>query len=222
MDKNEFSSLMGECFKLSETYPDIVYIGGIAVYMHCVNTNEQLVSQLAEFTHDGDFYISIPSMSDLRDAEEVVQNSRLSKHQIKKKGFEFDIYTEHHSSLIAPYSDVAANAVAYNGFRVASLPHLLALKLEAFLDRQGSSKGEKDAKDVIRIALCARHLGFDAGIYCRYSTQDHLNLLEKVLKGPYSIELAMGNHHQAKKIRESVSFLVEAISNHENSLSPKY
>ncbi len=40
-----------------------------------------------------------------------------------------------------------------DGFRVACSEHWLALKLEAFKDRQGSPKGEKDARDLIRILL---------------------------------------------------------------------
>jgi predicted nucleotidyltransferase len=38
--------------------------------------------------------------------------------------------------------------VVLGGIRVASLGHLLVLKLEAFADRRGSTKGDKDAKDL--------------------------------------------------------------------------
>lgn len=221
MEKNEFDVLLKECSKISDFYDGVVFIGGMAIFMHCVNAKDGFTSGVAEFTHDGDFYISLPSMSDLRDNEDVVPNRRLSKHQIIKKGFEFDIYTEHNSSLIVPYSDVAASAVRMGGFVVASLPHLLALKLEAFADRKNSSKGDKDAKDVLRIALCAKEEGFDSEEYVKYSSDEHDELLKVVLKGAYAISMASGNHHQAKKARDAVSELIEKINAVKNRHAPK-
>src|SRR6185436_10365237 len=106
--------------------------------------------------YDADFYISFADMGDLRDIEEVTANRRLSKHQMIKHGFEFDIYTERQSTLVLPYDVVLASSQIVGGIRVASPEHLLVLKLEAFADRKGSAKGDKDAKDLLRIAVAAR------------------------------------------------------------------
>ncbi len=38
-----------------------------------------------------------------------------------------------------------------SGIRVACLEHLVILKTKAFLDRQGTSKGNKDEDDLVRI-----------------------------------------------------------------------
>jgi hypothetical protein len=93
MESQQFGKLVAACSEISQMFPEgVVFIGGIAVYMHAVNT--PTVEELAEFTHDGDFYISIADMSDLRDIEELTPNRRLSKHEMTKDGFAFAVYTE--------------------------------------------------------------------------------------------------------------------------------
>lgn len=147
----EFSSLLKACQEVASFFPDgLVFIGGIAVYLHAINNGME-----SEFTHDADFYISLADMADLRDIEEVTPNRGLSKHQFIKQGFEFDVYTERQSSLIVPYSEIIAHSVCYKEMRVASIEHLFILKLEAYRDRHGSMKGSKDAKDLILLGSIA-------------------------------------------------------------------
>jgi len=204
VNDDEFEVLLTACSELARTFPDgAVFIGGIAVYMHAKNHTE--TAGFAETTHDADFYISLADMGDLRDMEEVTPNRRLSKHQLVKRGFEFDIYTERQSSLIVPYDAVVAESTVYGDMRVASLEHLLALKLEAFLDRKDSGKGDKDAKDLLRIAAVADRAGmrFRAALCAPYLRDDHLPLLDRVEKGPYAVAMARGNAVEAKKLRES-------------------
>lgn len=203
MKDSDFQELMLACQEIATLFPEgVVFIGGIAVYLHSVNRKE--TRDLAEFTHDADFYISIADMADLRDIEEVVANRRLSKHQLVKRGFEFDIYTERHSALLVPYDQVIAHAVKYDALRVASLEHLIVLKLEAYRDRCSSSKGQKDAKDLIRLALIAaaqkKALQYD--LITAYLSPDHFKLLERIQRGPEFLSLARGNAKDAKRMRE--------------------
>ena len=198
-----FEELLLACQEIAELCPDgVVFIGGIAVYLHAINND--LTKDLAETTHDADFYISIADMSDLRDIEEVTPNRRLSKHQLIKRGFEFDIYTERHSALVVPYDQVMALSEMHDTIRVAALEHLLVLKLEAYRQRRASSKGQKDAKDIIRIALIAstRKPAFNQDAVRGYLGADHLELLEQIQRGPEMLALARGNSKQAKSYRE--------------------
>jgi len=199
----QFSQLLAACEELSALFPEgIVFIGGIAVYLHAVNN---LATQaFAEATHDGDFYISIADMAELRDIEEVTPNRRLSKHQLIKAGFEFDIYTERHSSLIVPYSEAIAHAENYGQLKVAGLEHLFALKLEAYRDRRSSARGSKDAKDLIRITAiaAARKKPLKAALIAPYLRDEHLSLLGDLIKRPEFVALASGNAMQAKKLRQ--------------------
>ncbi|WP_137917113.1 hypothetical protein [Hydrogenophaga sp. 2FB] len=213
METKEFEVLLGACAEVAELFPEgVIYIGGIAVYLHAKNV--ATTSELAEFTHDADFYISFADMGDLRDIEEVTPNRRLSKHQMIKKGFEFDIYTERQSSLIVPYDMVLSSSDVYGGMRVASLEHLLVLKLMAFMDRKGSSKGDKDAKDLLRIAAVASQggNGFRPELALPYLQDEHLALLKQVAGGPHALSLAQGNAMLAKRIRADFTSVVTSLT----------
>lgn len=213
IDEKEFSDLLLACNEVATTFPEgVVFIGGIAVYMHAINNTQ--TRDYAEFTHDADFYISIADMSDLRDIEEVVANRRLNKHQLTKRGFEFDIYTERHSALIVPYDQVLAHSLMYDQLRVSSLEHLLVLKLEAYRDRRASSKGQKDAKDIIRIALIAdgKSHKFDPQLAIAFLSEEHLSLLNQIQKGPEFLSLAKGNAKEAKSLRQKFSNLADSIT----------
>ena len=212
MDKSDFDELLTACGDLAALFPDgLVFIGGIAVYLHAIHTPSVLA--LAEFTHDADCYVSLADMGDLRDIEEVTPNRRLSKHQLIKRGFEFDLYTERQSRLIVPYDAIVAHAVVHEPFRVASLSHLLVLKLEAYRDRRQSAKGDKDAKDLFRIAAiaAARSRPFDARLAATYLRDDHLELLNEVHKSPVAIAMAEGNSPAAKRLRGNLGALRRAI-----------
>jgi hypothetical protein len=212
MERAEFDQLLTSCRELAERFPEgLVYIGGIAIYLHAVNT--PAAKPYAEFTHDADFYISLADMSELRASEEVSQNRRLSKHQLIRHGFEFDIYTERQSSLIVPFDQIQAHADHYDDIIVACLEHLLALKLEAYRDRRQSAKGDKDARDIVRIALMAPRTSpdFEPERTALFLTDEHLELLRGLPRHPSISAMAQGNAHTAKSLRQSVTGLVNAI-----------
>jgi hypothetical protein len=212
MDEADFRDLLAACAELGALFPDgLVFIGGIAVYLHAHNTPS--VAQYAETTHDADFYVSLADMGDLRDIEEVTPNRRLSKHQLIKRGFEFDIYTERQSTLVVPFDAVVANSVRFEPFRIAGLEHLFVLKLEAYRDRRQSAKGEKDAKDLLRIAAvaAASKRGFDAAMAAPYLRDEHLALLPLVHKSPVAASMARGNAVVAKRLRASFERVTDAL-----------
>lgn len=206
----DFTKLIGICADLSQMFDQgLVFIGGIAVYTHAINTPQ--CSHMAEATHDGDFYISLADMADLRDIEEVTPNRRLNKSQIIKEGFEFDIYTERLSGLIVPYDQVMAHSNSYGGVRVACLEHLFVLKLEAFRDRLHSSKGAKDARDLFRIGALAKQINFDASLAAPYLDEEHLGLFDRLRKSTEAIAMAGGNAVTAKKLRSDLTHLLDLV-----------
>jgi hypothetical protein len=105
--------------------------------------------------------------------------------------------------------------------KVACLEHLFVLKLEAFADRKDSSKGDKDAKDLLRIATVAARGGqpFVAALAIPYVRDDHLALLQRVEKGAYAMSLARGNAVTAKAIRGEFAALAALIRKAYKNLS---
>ena len=213
MSPSEFEELLLACQEIAALFPDgVVFIGGIAVYFHSINF--EATRNLVEFTHDADFYISLADMADLRDIEDVVSNRRLNKHQLIKRGFDFDIYTERHSSLIVPYDQVIAHSICYDAIRVATLEHLFVLKLEAYRDRCASSKGQKDAKDLIRLALiaAAQKKPFKPDLLIAYLSDDHLKLIERIQRGAEFLSMAKGNAKHAKTMRDQFTKSVKRVT----------
>ena len=209
--EGNFENLLAEVSEVGQLYDGAVFIGGIAVYLHAINHGT--TSALAEATKDADFYISLSSLSDLREIEELVQNSRLSKHEFKRREFSFDVYAERQSRLPVPYDEVAAHAVEYDGVRVAALEDLLVLKLEAAVDRHASEHGRKDAKDVIRILLLARDEDamFDANRAVAFMKPSHFERLGHIVEGPEFTALAQGNAKLAKLMRQEAAAVFQEI-----------
>jgi hypothetical protein len=206
----EFNQFLATCSEIGSWFPEgIVYIDGIAIYIHAINHAD--VAPYAQATHDGDFYISLADMSDLRDLEEVTPNRRLSKHQIIKNGFEFDIYTERQSNLLVPFDVVQANAVQYGDLRVCGLTELFVLKLEAFRDRRQSAKGAKDVQDLYRLALLSKHLPFEADQAAAYLDDGHFEAIAAAQKHPAVVAMAGGNAVLAKHIRSSFKGLADEV-----------
>lgn len=205
-----FQSLLSVVNEVGHLYENLVYIGGIAVYLHSINN--PLTEAYAEATADADLYISLASLSQLRSIEELTQTPRLKMQTFQKEGFSFDVYAERQSTLPVPYAQVVAHAVTYDGVQVASLEDLLVLKLAAAAARHASEHGRKDAKDVIRLLLLASMAeNFDTARATDYMQPDHFERLELIIKGPEFLSMAEGNSKLAKRLRADASKVFERV-----------
>jgi hypothetical protein len=204
----QFDKILVKCREVGDLLADVVFIGGVAVYLY---SRERATGVPPEASHDADFMISMTDFGVLRDLEEVTSTPRLGKHQMLSGGVEFDVYVERHNRLLVPYDAVAAHAESVDGLRLASLEHLLVLKLEALKSRGHSRKGEKDRGDVVQ-------LGLMMGRRCRtkllepYLRRDHVATLVQIAGSAVFYELCGGNAHAARKVRDSFSGFVGDLS----------
>lgn len=200
MDDAGWENIQKGLREFAARFPEgLVVIGGVAVYLHAEKARDE---RLLEISHDADYYLSLSDYADLRDLEEVVSNKRLSKHQVTKYGVEFDIYVERRHLLRIPYDDVARHSEVIGGIRCAALEHLLLLKLDAARDRQGSAKGDKDRRDVIRILLLMRSPRADRVL--RFWKQEDEVLLTGIAAAPEPfLQMAGQNAKEAKHLRET-------------------
>lgn len=195
-----FDKILKICWALSDDLDDIVFIGGVAVYLHAVKRASDLVPP--EASHDADFMISFEDYGTLKDLEEIVPNTRLAKHQMVVENVELDVYVERLNRLVVPYDEVFANSTTIDGTRVACLEHLLVLKLEALMNRGHSSKGEKDRRDVAKIGLLLKN-HVKKSLVEPYLRPDTSRLLTDVAKSSVFFDLCAKNAHLAKKARAS-------------------
>jgi len=191
---------------LSEDYGnDFIVIGGVGVYLHA----RQSDVLPEEFTHDVDAFVTAAAYSEMRDVYEVVMNRRLSKAQITVDGIEVDLYPEHQNRLRFDFGELAFHAEEIEGIHVASLEHLLFLKLTAAGDRWNSSHGAKDRRDVAKILVLLDDVAPKIGIAA--VTEIDLQLLDAVLQSTAFMELAKRNAKQAKDLRQLATHYVRAL-----------
>ncbi len=206
---DEFQRILGEVARIAEEHPGHVFIGGVAVYLHAINNPR--TKEGAEASHDADFMLALSEFADLRDTDEVVANRRLSKHQLIRRGVEFDVYVERQNNLLVPYDEAAAHADAYGPIRVACLEHLVVLKLEALRDRMNSAKGDKDARDLVTIARVSGGK-IRPALASPFVRDEHMDLLERVAKSHVFTYLTRGNAHEAKALRRLFTDFVSALT----------
>ena len=196
--------------EFSEMFPEgIVFIGGIAVLLHV--RSHKLPERFIEFSHDGDFYVSLADFADLRDIEEVTANRRLNKHQIIKDGVEYDLYLENNNALRVKYVDVVAASEVVDGVRVASLEHLLLLKLDAYRSRRGSAKGDKDERDLIKICHLLAGSTLHGNRLTGYLTEEAVEALALVKKSTEFMTVCGGNAQHARDLRSGVVRVIERV-----------
>ena len=200
---------------LGNDCPGAVLIGGLAVYLHSQNHAVAAAvpvsrERLAEFSHDVDAYLSIQDLGALRDLFEVTANVRLNKHQVTLGRIEADLYVEHNNQLSVPYDELLAHAVTYDSLRVAAIGHLLVLKLDAEAGRAGSSKGDKDTRDLVKLVVLASDE--DRKLLTPYLDSRRLTRLREVGASPRAFTLiTRGNAQEAKQLRTIFNSFVDRL-----------
>jgi hypothetical protein len=166
---------------------------------------------MPEASHDADFMISFSDYGVLKDQEEITSTKRLAKHQMYLNNVEFDIYVEKINRLAIRYDEIYANAVVIEGMSVASLEHLLILKLEALTSRGHSSKGDKDRRDIAKIGLL---LGRRANVelILPHLHESLKNELRDVARSTVFYDLVDQNAHAAKKARAAFATFAKRLS----------
>lgn len=203
MGDNRWRSLLSGLTEIVEWHKDgMVIIGGIAVYLHYSEFASQndLSKSIAERSFDIDFMLSLPEFADLRDMEYVSQNAKLSKYQFRKNKIEYDIYLENFHNLSVSYQSAKEFCVQIADKTVACLEHLLGLKFVAYEDRKGSTKGEKDRRDIVKIVAMMESPRKEA--LNHIAPFIDLDELAKIAKSAAIMDICEGSEYQAKSLRK--------------------
>lgn len=221
MDANEWGRLMAAVDEINGFFEeDIAFIGGVAVYAHAMARADS--EAFAAFSHDADFVISLSAFADLRDIEYTTPNARLGKQQFVKAGFEFDVYVQYQNNLRIPTEEIIAGAEKRSGLMVSSLEHLIILKTEAYRDRKGTSKGVKDAQDIVRILYLMETPDHDM---LERLTGSDLDLVKGAVSQDTVLSVLDGNRHYAKPVKTKVDAVIGSLEevvkrNEPDSLEP--
>lgn len=121
---------------------DFVLIGGWAVYLY----TKALKSK------DIDILISYAGLDKLRLLyPNVYKNERLSKYEAVLEDIQVDGYLPHFSKIGLPVEELMQHTKLVDGFTVLDPSYLMVLKIVAYADRKGTSKGRKDFLDLVSL-----------------------------------------------------------------------
>ncbi|HHE45949.1 MAG TPA: hypothetical protein ENL05_01205 [Candidatus Moranbacteria bacterium] len=138
-----------------------ILIGGWAVYLY----SKSLKSK------DVDIIVDYEVLAKIKETNEIFKNERLNKYEISEGNFDMDIYVPHYSRLGIEIEEIKKFSVNKEGFIVPALEILLLMKLFAWHDRRGSSKGQKDELDIFSLAFLPE---FDWGKYIKFAKKNNL------------------------------------------------
>lgn len=194
---------------------ECVFIGGVAVYVYTQRSGSAMIP---ENTNDVDTSITAAAKGSLRDLCLLVENKRLKKAQATIEGVEVDVYVEYQNGLRFDYSELAMYSEAGSighavGIKLASLPHLLFLKLDALRSRGASAHGNKDRRDVAKILVMLgdRNDQTDLDLFIGNSTKADLSAIARVIKSTAFMEIARRNAQVAAKLRAKAQAFIDRV-----------
>ncbi|MBU4360580.1 hypothetical protein KKC16_01740 [Patescibacteria group bacterium] len=174
---------------------DFILIGGWAVFLH---TNK-LKSK------DIDIVIDYDELEKLRKKFTLSKNQRLKKYEIQMDQTDIDIYLPHYSDLKIPLEEIKEYTQSMEGFVTLKPEILLILKQTAFLNRQGSAKGEKDKIDIISLLNLDN---FDFKVYQtilqRYDLMNYQKELIDLVSGINELQELELNQYQYSKLKKRI------------------
>jgi hypothetical protein len=193
----------------------VVFIGGVAV--------QALTQKLGaahglppEVTHDVDMSVTIAASGALRDKNLLTPNKRLKKAQITVRDVEVDVYVEYQSGLRFDYTELATHAERLSigkavKVQIASIGHLIPLKLDALKARASSVHGAKDRRDIAKLFVMGADRDEDVQIVVGAATSADVAAMQRVLKSTAFTEIARGNAQAAAKLRLKAEKFVERV-----------
>jgi hypothetical protein len=172
-----------------------VLIGGWAVFLY----SKSLKSK------DIDIIIDYDVLAKIKETDEVFKNDRLKKYEINTGNFDVDIYVPHYSELGVAVTEIQKNVINKEGFAVPALEILFLMKLFAWHNRRGSSKGQKDELDIFSLALLPE---FDWKKYSefvkKFNFSEHHQEFFHLLKNTHSIKELDINEQRMAKFRKKI------------------
>lgn len=129
--------------RLQRVVPDAVILGGWAIYLYARGQRSTDVDIFVDFGGLGRLQREFGSA--------VTRNNNLRKYELIIDRVDVDIFVEHLSNSGVAIEELVEPSRPMMGFRVINPEGLLVLKLCAWIDRQGRTKGDKDESDVLSL-----------------------------------------------------------------------
>lgn len=173
-----------------------VLIGGWAVYCYVHGLKSR----------DIDFICSYEELQKLKMMYDLVKNDRLKKYEIRMGEFDVDIYVPFFSDLAIPIEALMKLTTQQDGFTVLIPEALLILKQNAYKDRRGSSKGEKDRLDILALVTGEIDLARYVALAKQYKLEDLPTELRNILEETRDVPELNINEHAFSRVKKGLLF----------------
>lgn len=120
---------------------DFILIGGWAIFLY----TKALKSK------DVDIIIDYDELEKFKKEFSIFKNERLKKYEAKVEEIDIDIYLPYFSDLNFPIEEIKKYLQSVEGFKVPIPEISLILKIKTYLERKGTTKGEKDFLDIFTL-----------------------------------------------------------------------
>ena len=129
--------------RLQKVVPDAIILGGWAVYLYA----------RGQRSTDVDIFVDFGGLGQLQRefGPTLTRNTNPRKYELIIDRVEVDVFVEHLSNSGVAIEELVEPSRMMMGFRVINPEGLLVLKLCAWIDRQGRTKGDKDEADVLSL-----------------------------------------------------------------------
>ncbi|MHB8399910.1 MAG: hypothetical protein ACYDCI_13425 [Candidatus Limnocylindrales bacterium] len=129
--------------RLQTVVPDAVILGGWAIYLYA----------RGQRSTDVDIFVDFGGLGRLRQefGPALTKNNNLRNYELIIDRVEVDVFVEYLSNSGVAIEELIEPSRTMSGFRVINPEGLLVLKLCAWIDRQGRTKGDKDEADVLSL-----------------------------------------------------------------------
>lgn len=210
MSESDFQKILEDVQEISELLDfNVIFIGGVATYLYSEKHNF-----FSEFSHDADFYMSQYDIYDLEDMYGVAsKNTRLNKSELQIRGVDYDIYIENQNKMIVDYQELMENSIIINNIaRVPAIEYLILLKYQAFKDRQNSHKGEKDARDLLKLMYFGNKEKQNKYIVEQYFDKEMISSLKSINSVKIIDDITDKNSYQSSIIKKEIDSYIDYLS----------
>jgi len=120
---------------------DFILIGGWAIFLYTKTLKSKDIDIVIDYNELEKFKKEFP----------IFKNERLKKYEAKTEGIDIDIYLPFFSDLGFSIEKIKDHLQSLEGFKVPLPEILLILKTKTYLERKGTTKGEKDFLDIFTL-----------------------------------------------------------------------
>lgn len=174
---------------------DFILIGGWAIFLY----TKALKSK------DIDIIIDYNELENFKKEFSIFKNERLKKYEAKTEGIDIDIYLPFFSDLSFPIEEIKNYLQSIEGFKVPIPEILLILKVKAYLERKGTTKGEKDLLDIFTL-LSDEKIDWEKHkeLIKKYNLGDINQKLKEIISSAKAIPQLNLLNHQISKLKRKI------------------